>query len=88
MGYSEPVNEQEEVPEPVDGEGNPTAATTALELASQLKTLSSALKTPKGGKGFDASEIRIFSELVLGITDAIKSGSATSILKRAANIIN
>ena len=87
MGYSEPVKEQEEEPA-VDDKGTPTVATTALELASQLKSLSSALKTPKGGKGFDASEIRIFSEIILGVTEAIKTGSATSILKRVANIIN
>ena len=61
---------------------------TAKELGDQLKSLGKEILTPKGGKGFDASEIRIFSEIILGVTEAIKTGSATSILKRVANIIN
>ena len=60
---------------------------TAKELGDQLKSLGKEILTPKGGKGYDSGEIKVFSELLIQISDQIKNGNASSLLGRLKNIL-
>ena len=79
MGYSEPVNEQEE-------ESSEETVDTATELASQMKSIASSLKTPSGQKGLDKKEIEMFSTLINAIIEALKNDNATSLLTKLTNL--
>ena len=60
---------------------------TAKELGDQLKSLGKEILTPKGGKGYDSGEIKVFSELLIQISDQIKNGNASSLLGILKNIL-
>lgn len=96
------VYEDEELPPPpTDDKGNPIdpeaapqdqtekeLIDTAKELGQQLKSFGKEVTTPKGGKGFDSSEIEVFSDLLIQLKDAIKNGNASSLLGRIKNLLN
>ena len=85
MGYSEPVNEQEEQPE--ETPADPEAVDTAMELSSQFKSLASDLKSPAGQRGFEKNEITILSDFMNQLVTAIKDGNASSLLSKLNNLV-